>query len=182
MISRAILYATKAHEGTVRKGGTLPYIIHPLETMAMVATITSDQELLAAALLHDVVEDTGISIDDIRREFGERVAKLVDAETSRDIKGISHIDSWQQRKQAALDRLTTASREAQIVALGDKLSNMRAIARDFRRIGNQVWQRFNMKDAALHAWYYRELVKSLAPMSDTDAYQEFASLVKQVFK
>lgn len=182
MISRAILFATKAHEGSVRKGTTLPYIIHPLETMAIVATITSDQELLAAALLHDVVEDTDIHIDDIRREFGNRVADLVDAETSRDIRGVSHIDSWQQRKQAAIDRLTTASRDAQIVALGDKLSNMRAIARDFRRIGNQVWQRFNMKDAALHAWYYQELVRCLATMSDTDAYQEFASLVKQVFK
>jgi myo-inositol-1(or 4)-monophosphatase len=149
--------------------------------MAIVATITSDQELLAAALLHDVVEDTDIPIDDIRREFGNRVADLVDAETSRDIKGISHIDSWQQRKQATIDRLAAASRDTQMVALGDKLSNMRAMAANFREQGNSVWERFNEKNPARHSWYYHQLAVSLAPLSDTEAYREFIRLVEQVF-
>ena len=181
LIDRAIRYATEAHEGVNRKGSTLPYILHPLEAMTIVGTMTSDQELMAAALLHDVVEDAGVTIEDISREFGPRVAELVEAETDIEVPGMSHVESWQQRKQATIDRLATASRDTQMVALGDKLSNMRAMARNQREQGDRLWQRFNEKDPARHAWYYRHLVKSLAPLSDTDAYREFCVLVDQVF-
>ena len=181
VIDRAIRFATESHEGVVRKGSDIPYIVHPLEAMAIVSTITSDQELMAAAVLHDVVEDAGITIDDIRREFGSRIADLVDAETDREVPGLSHVESWQQRKQAAIDRLATAGRDAQIVALGDKLSNMRAMARHLRQQGDRLWERFNEKDPACHAWYYRHLAESLSPLSDTDAYREFTDLVEQVF-
>jgi myo-inositol-1(or 4)-monophosphatase len=181
LIDRAICFATKAHEGIVRKGSDLPYIIHPLEAMAIVATMTSDQELMAAALLHDVVEDAGITIDEISREFGPRVAELVDAETDREVPGLTHVESWQQRKQATIDRLAAADRDTQMVALGDKLSNMRAMVRHLRQVGDRLWQRFNEKDPARHAWYYRQLAASLTPLSGTDAYREFTELVEQVF-
>lgn len=181
MIDRAIRFATQAHEGVVRKGTDLPYIVHPLEAMTIVATITSDQELMAAALLHDVVEDAGISVDDIRREFGQRVADIVEAETDKEIPGLSHKGSWQQRKQAAIERLAVASRDAQIVALGDKLSNIRGMARNLKQIGDRLWQRFNEKDPARHAWYYEQLAVSLKPLSGTNAYHEFIELVAQVF-
>ena len=182
LVDRAIRFATQAHEGIVRKGTDLPYIVHPLEAMTIVATITSDQELMAAALLHDVVEDAGVTIDEIRREFGPRVARLVDAETDREVEGLSHAESWQQRKQATIDRLAAESRDAQIVALGDKLSNIRAMARHLRQQGDALWQRFNEKAPARHAWYYRQLAVSLSPLSDTDAYREFTELVEQVFE
>jgi myo-inositol-1(or 4)-monophosphatase len=181
LVDRAIRFATQAHEGIVRKGTDLPYIVHPLEAMTIVATITSDQELMAAALLHDVVEDAGVTIDEIRREFGPRVARLVDAETDREVEGLSHAESWQQRKQATIDRLATSSRDTQMVALGDKLSNMRAMAANFREQGNSVWERFNEKNPARHSWYYHQLAVSLAPLSDTEAYREFIRLVEQVF-
>ena len=181
LIDRAIRFATKAHEGVVRKGTDMPYIVHPLEAMTIVSTIVNDQELMAAALLHDVVEDAGITIDEIRSEFGERVAELVDAETDLEVPGMSHAESWQQRKQATIDRLATAGRDAQIVALGDKLSNIRAMARHLVRQGDLLWQRFNEKNPARHAWYYRQLAVSLSPLSDTDSYREFTELVEQVF-
>lgn len=181
LIDRAIRLATKAHEGVVRKGSDLPYIVHPLEAMTIVGTMTSNQELMAAAVLHDVVEDTGITIDDIRRELGDRVAELVDAETDREVSGISHVESWQHRKQATIDRIAAGSRDEQIVALGDKLSNMRAMARNLNEQGDRLWQRFNEKDPARHAWYYRQLAVSLSPLRDTEAYREFAKLVEQVF-
>lgn len=158
LIDRAIRYATEAHEGVNRKGSTLPYILHPLEAMTIVGTMTSDQELMAAALLHDVVEDAGVTIEDISREFGPRVAELVEAETDIEVPGMSHVESWQQRKQATIDRLATASRDTQMVALGDKLSNMRAMARNQREQGDRLWQCFNEKDPARHAWYYLSLI------------------------
>ena len=181
LIDHAILFATKAHEGVVRKGSNLPYIAHPLEAMAIVATMTSDQELLAAAVLHDVLEDTNTTLEDLRHEFGPHVAELVDAETNHEEKGVNHAENWKQRKQATITRLASATREVQIVALGDKLSNIRAMARHLQQHGNLFWQRFNLKDPSCHAWYYKQLVKSLSPLKDTDAYKEFANLVKQVF-
>lgn len=181
IVDRALRLAVEGHEGTVRKGTNVPYIVHPMEAMIIVSTMTDDQELMAAALLHDAVEDTGITLDDIHRELGPRVAALVDSETDREVEGLSHVESWQHRKQAAVDRLASASRDVQMVALGDKLSNMRAMARHLQEQGDRLWQRFNEKDPARHAWYYRQLVASLAPLSDTAAYREFADLVEQVF-
>ena len=106
---------------------------------------------------------------------------MFDSETDSEVPGMSHVDSWQIRKQATIDHLAAASRDIQIIAMGDKLSNMRAMATNYREQGEQVWQRFNQKDPAKHAWYYRQLLKSLSSLSDTEAYREFVFLVDQVF-
>ncbi len=122
LLDRAITFAVKAHAGTERRGKGFPYIVHPMEAMEIVATMTSDQELLAAAALHDTVEDTFVTIETIREEFGERVARIVEEESDKFTEGVSEEDSWHERKQAAIDRLAKAPLEAKIVALGDKLS------------------------------------------------------------
>ncbi|MBO6168697.1 MAG: bifunctional (p)ppGpp synthetase/guanosine-3',5'-bis(diphosphate) 3'-pyrophosphohydrolase [Bacteroidales bacterium] len=181
LLDRAIIFAVKAHAGTERRGKGFPYIVHPMEAMEIVATITSDQELLAAAALHDTVEDTDVSVEDLRREFGDRVAALVEAESDVFMEGVSEEDSWRTRKQAAIDRLRNAPRDAKIVALGDKLSNMRAIARDYAVMGDELWNIFHAKDPADHEWHYRGLADSLRDLSDTPAFQEFERLINQVF-
>ena len=130
LLDRAIIFAVKAHAGTERRGKGFPYIVHPMEAVSIVATLTTDQELLAAAALHDTVEDTDVTLDRIREEFGDRVASLVADESDTPVADLPEEKSWHARKQAAIDRLSRASRDAKIVALGDKLSNMRAIARD----------------------------------------------------
>ena len=124
LLDRAIVFAVRAHAGTERRGKGFPYIVHPMEAVAIVATMTSDQELLAAAALHDTVEDTDVTVEQIRAEFGERIASLVASESDTLEAGVSEDASWHARKQAAIDRLAHASRDAKIVALGDKLSNM----------------------------------------------------------
>ena len=181
LLDRAILFAVKAHAGTERRGKGFPYIVHPMEAVAIAATITPDQEILAAAVLHDVVEDTGISADEIRREFGDRVADLVVAESDVFIEGVSEEDSWHTRKQAAIDRLREAPADAKIVAIGDKLSNMRAIARDYAEKGDALWNIFHTKDPAEHQWHYRGLADSLKELDGTAAYKEFTQLIDQVF-
>lgn len=180
-LDRAIIFAVKAHAGTERRGKGFPYIVHPMEAMEIVATMTPDQELLAAAALHDTVEDTSVTIEDIRTQFGDRVASLVQSESDVFIEGQSEEDSWHERKQAAMDRLAAASHEAKMVALGDKLSNMRAIARDYAMKGDALWQLFHAKDPKDHEWHYRGLAQSLKELSDTFAYKEFVSLINQVF-
>lgn len=182
LLDRAILFAVKAHAGTERRGKGFPYIVHPMEAMEIVATISPDQELLAAAALHDTVEDTDVTVDQIREEFGERVAGLVASESDVMIQGLSEEDSWRARKQVAIDRLAAAPRDAKIVALGDKLSNMRAIARDYATIGDELWKIFHAPHPSDHEWHYRGLADSLRELSDTFAFQEFESLINQVFK
>ena len=170
LVDRSILFAVKAHSGTERRGKGFPYVIHPMEAMAIVATITPDPELLAAAALHDTVEDTD-----------ERVAKLVADESDVFIEGASEEESWHQRKQAAIERLARAPHDAKIVALGDKLSNMRAIARDYAAMGDALWNIFHTKDPKEHEWHYRGLADALRELQDTPAFQEFEQLINQVF-
>ena len=181
LLDKAIIFAVNAHRNTERKGKGFPYIVHPLEAVAIVATITTDQELLAAAALHDTVEDSAATVGDIRKEFGNRVAELVDTESEDKMNGMSRAESWHIRKQAAIDKLSKASRDAKIVALGDKLSNMRAIARDYAVKGDALWQIFNVKEREEHEWHYRGLADSLSELADTFAYKEFVGLIEEVF-
>ena len=181
VLDRAIIFATKAHSGTERRGKGYPYIVHPLEAVEIVATMTKDQELLAAAALHDTVEDTNVTVDQIRAEFGERVAALVASESDEMPAGVSEEESWHARKQAAIDRLANASRDAKMVALGDKLSNMRAIARDYAVQGDALWNLFHVKERKDHEWHYRGLAAALKELDGTFAYQEFVKLIDQVF-
>jgi len=97
VIDRAIEFATLAHRGQVRRYTGEPYIVHPVEVMEIVSTVSDDSEVLAAALLHDTVEDTPISLQDIRYEFGDRVAGLVDQLTDR------------SRPRTAIERLARRS-------------------------------------------------------------------------
>jgi myo-inositol-1(or 4)-monophosphatase len=181
LLDRAILFAVRAHAGTERRGKGFPYIVHPMEAMEIVATMTPDQELLAAAALHDTVEDTDVTVDQIRAEFGDRIANLVAAESDVFTEGVSEEDSWHARKQAAIERLAKAPHDAKIVALGDKLSNMRAIARDYAVQGDALWNLFHAKDPKDHEWHYRGLADSLRELQDTFAFREFESLINQVF-
>ena len=181
ILDRAISFASQAHRNVERRGKGFPYIAHPLEAMSIVATMTNDQELLAAACLHDVIEDTDITYEEIKAEFGKRVADIVQAESDAVIPNMSEAESWEQRKQLAIDHLASAPRDVQMVALGDKLSNMRAIFRDYRAIGDELWYRFHVTDPSLHAWHYRGLAKALSPLKDTDAYQEFVYLISETF-
>ena len=181
LLDRAIIFAVKAHAGTERRGKGFPYIVHPLEAVEIVATMTSDQELLAAAALHDTVEDTSVSVGDLRREFGDRIAMLVEEESDKFTEGVSEEASWHSRKQAAIDRLAKASRDAKIVALGDKLSNMRAIARDYEVKGDELWKIFHAKERSDHEWHYRGLADSLRELQDSFAFREFEGLINKVF-
>ena len=181
LLDRAIIFAVRAHAGTERRGKGFPYIVHPMEAVEIVATMTRDQELLAAAALHDTVEDTDTTVEQIREEFGNRIASLVASESDIVLDGLTAEDSWHARKQAAIDRLTRASHDAKIVALGDKLSNMRAIARDYAQQGDALWNLFHAKDPKDHEWHYRGLADALSELRDTFAYKEFEDLINQVF-
>lgn len=175
MVEKAVAFASKCHEGGCRKGSHIPYIVHPLETAVIVSLMTDDEELICAALLHDVIEDAGVTQSQLEKEFGLRVAKLVMEETEDKSK------SWKERKSATLRHLESASREIKILVLADKLSNLRTTARDYLLMGDEIWQRFNEKDKSQHAWYYTNIASRLGELDNFDAYKEFKSLCDHVF-
>jgi len=137
LIQRAKEFATQAHEGQVRKYTGVPYIVHPIEVMEIVSTVEHDDAMLAAALLHDVVEDTDRTIDDIRTEFGEDVALLV-----ADMTDVSKPGDGNRRARKAKDRTHSgsASARAQTIKLADLISNSVDIIKHDRKFAKLYMQ------------------------------------------
>ena len=177
MIDKAIAFATQAHEGQVRKGTSRPFILHPLEVGKIVASMTDDEEVISAAILHDTIEDCdGVTQEMLREEFTERVASLVAQESEDKSK------TWMERKSATIAHLKVAPREIQMIGLADKLSNMRDIDRDYPECGEELWNRFRMKDKKVIGWYYKSICESLRDaMEGTAAYREYCELVAKNF-
>ncbi len=180
LVDKAIIYATEHHKNTRRKGKDIPYILHPLEAMAIVASITDDQELIAAAALHDLIEDTDVTYEDIKKEFGVRIADIVLNESNNAIPNYEQL-SWHEIREKNMEHLKSLPIDCKIVALGDKLSNMRAINYDYIILGDKLWDRFNEKNPLEHKWRYVELTKCFEGLEDTNAYKEFKHLVHRVF-
>ncbi|HOF94646.1 MAG TPA: HD domain-containing protein [Clostridia bacterium] len=164
-----------------RKGTATPYILHPLEAAAIVGTMTDDQEIIAAAMLHDVIEDASVAVEQLQQIFGERIAALVAAETENKRENLPAADTWQVRKEEAIGALCDADLPVKMIALADKLSNIRAIYRDYHQIGDRLWDRFNQKDKAKHGWYYQSVVDATKELAAYPAWQEYDCLVRYIF-
>ncbi|MBO7214046.1 MAG: bifunctional (p)ppGpp synthetase/guanosine-3',5'-bis(diphosphate) 3'-pyrophosphohydrolase [Clostridia bacterium] len=183
LLSRAVAFAVQAHDEMRRKSKDIPYILHPLEAAVIVGTMTSDQNLISAAVLHDVVEDAGITLNEIEELFGSRVRQLVASETEDKRESLPPAETWRIRKEESLQILKeTNDIGVLMVWLGDKLANMRAIYRDHKVEGDSMWQRFNQKDKNEQAWYYRSIVDLTERLSHTSAWIEYKTLVEIVFK
>ena len=182
LLNQAIIFATKTHKGQFRKGTQIPYILHPMEAAAIVGTMTTDDEIIAGAVLHDVVEDTDTTVDEIKELFGERVAAIVASESEDKREDKPAESTWKIRKQETLDHLKTAPIDVKMITLGDKLSNIRAIYRDYNTIGDELWQRFNQKDKNEHYWYYQGVADCLAELNIHQAYKEYCDLINKTFK
>lgn len=180
LTTQAIIFAAQAHDGAKRRGSEVPYIVHPMEAAAIAAALTDDEEVIAAAVLHDVIEDCGITEQALCERFGQRVAQLVLTQTH--VREGDPRETWEARKQETVARLEKASRAEKIVALSDKLSNMRAIARDYNSSGEAMFARFHQQDREQHAWYYRSCTALLEEeLGGTQAWRELSGLVDAVF-
>lgn len=183
LVSEAIIFAVQSHDGMRRKTANSPYILHPMEAAAIVGSLTADQSVIAAAVLHDVVEDTPVTIEEVEARFGSRVASLVRAETEDKRCGIPPDQSWQDRKDEAIAFLQqTEDRDAKMIFLGDKLANMRSIYLQWLQSGDAMWQDFNQTDPAQHAWYYRTIAEAIREFEDSPAWKEYDKLIRIVFE
>jgi (p)ppGpp synthase/HD superfamily hydrolase len=133
LIDSALVFAAQAHRGQARKGTDIPYIVHPVGVMLLLrASGETDPEVLAAALLHDTLEDCGVPVE----------------------------TRWETRKQHTVEHLRTAPRDVQLISAADKLHNLTSLVSDHAALGDRVWSRFNRGPQEI-AWYYRAITASL---------------------
>ncbi len=177
-LNQAILFATERHAGQLRKGTTLPYILHPLETLQILTEMQADIDLQIAGVLHDVLEDTDTTQEELTALFGSDAAKLVSHHSEDKSR------SWAERKTTAILAAKQADERVKMLILADKLSNLRAIARDYIAIGDGLWERFNAPKEK-QAWYYNGILDALSDLQQytetAAAYRELTEHYKDVF-
>ena len=153
----AIQLAARAHHHQVRKGTEIPYIVHPLAVAGLLIRVSTPEPAVIAALLHDVVEDTPVTIQEILSRFGREVADLVTALSEPDKKA-----PWEDRKAHTIDYLEKkATDDVLLVALADKLDNIRAVREGLESDGETFWERFNWPRAK-QKWYYERLEQAFS--------------------
>ena len=181
-VTKAIEFAAKAHDGMERKKDKTPYILHPLEAAVIVGTMTEDRDVISAAVLHDVVEDTDITIEEIEEKFGPRVRFLVESETEDKRADLPPEETWRVRKEESLKELASCGdTDVLMLWLGDKLANMRSFYRIRKTEGDSMWQTFNQKDPLMQKWYYSTIAELTSPLRAHSAWIEYNELVKIVF-
>lgn len=177
-LDKAICFAVEHHAGQLRKGTNIPYITHPLEVMSILMRMNADIDLQIAGVLHDTVEDTDATVEEITELFGADVARLVAHHSEN--KSLS----WLERKSYAISSLKAADRRLKMLVMADKLSNLRSIAADYKELGDELWKRFNAP-MEKQSWYYSGVQDALWDIQfyeDTaDAYWEMVGLYKDVF-
>jgi (p)ppGpp synthase/HD superfamily hydrolase len=151
----AIEVAARAHRGHSRKGTQIPYIVHPLAVAKILIEACCAEDVVVAGILHDTVEDTPLSLDEIRHIFGDPVARIVEGSSEPD-----KSRPWEERKTHTIEFLKTASEAVLLVSCADKIENLEAIREDRERVGEEVWARFR-RGREQQEWYYRSVLAVL---------------------
>lgn len=176
--TEAFTFATQLHVRQTRKGSGVPYIAHLLGVASIALEYGASENEAIAALLHDAIEDQGgaTTREEIRRRFGDTVTAIVDGCTDSET---TPKPPWRQRKEAFLARIPTASASVRLVSAADKLYNAWSILKDYRLLGEAVWERFKGgKDGTL--WYYRALVKAFRSVEVTPLIEELERVVDEL--
>lgn len=176
MIAEAFLFAMKAHEGQVRKDGRA-YLVHPVEVAIELAKNGADDATICAGLLHDTIEDTAVTEEQLRQVFPEDIVSLV-LQDSED-KSLS----WEERKTGSLNllRAPETSRKYKMLMCADKLVNLKSIQDEVEKNGDVIFLKFK-RGKEQQAWLYREMVKALEELSDLKMYQELKTTTETVFQ
>jgi (p)ppGpp synthase/HD superfamily hydrolase len=174
----ALIYAVRLHSLQMRKGGTVPYISHLLGVASIVMEYGGNEDEAMAALLHDAVEDQGgiPRLEEIRGRFGENVADIVAGCTD----SLFHQKSpWRERKEQYLAHLPTSSASIRMVSCADKIQNGRAILKDLRLEGDELWSRFRGGKEGTF-WYYRSLSEIFCSLGPKEMALELCRIVDEI--
>lgn len=178
-------FALNAHKSQTRKGKITPYSFHLYLVNNILETLTEDPDIIATGWLHDTVEDTVVSLEDIKREFNDEIYFYISLESED-----KSIKDWQTRKELQLEKFREVSkdeslRKVLLVTFSDKLANLMEIYQDYLIIGDLLWDRFNSKDPKKQRWYFKEFYKIFKDNKDLfsnneeilDSYREILKLL-----
>jgi (p)ppGpp synthase/HD superfamily hydrolase len=176
--AEALAFATACHETQARKGNGVPYVTHVIAVASLVGEYGGDEDQAIAGLLHDVMEDAGVTARALEERFGARVARIVEACTDT----VEHPKPpWRARKEAHVAHVRAASPDVKLVVAADKLHNLQTIGRDLRRpaVGAAVWARFSAsREQSL--WYFGAMIDALAYGWDAEILGELRSELGRV--
>lgn len=176
MLEKAILVATKAHEGQKRKNSTEAYVEHPIRVAQMLKESGFRDEVVIAGVLHDTVEDTSLTIAEIDCVFGEEVANIVAAHTED--KSLS----WEERKSHTIASIKSVSLEVKALIIADKLDNLLSLMDSYDKIGEKTWEAFK-RGREQQAWYYKSIVEAIEDVENAPAFfNEYKTLVDTFYK
>jgi len=173
LIEKATELAMHAHDGQLRKEAALPYIVHPIEVALILARHGFSDTVVAAALVHDVVEDSPVTTDDVRRELGGEVAALVAQ--------ITHDDSlsWDEKKKAYVESVRVASNEVKAISIADKIANARSLIAAANEQGAAVWRHFSRgRDKKI--WFEELMLEMFRKDWHHQMVEEYAQLIEQM--
>lgn len=153
-IQRAVLFAAEKHKEQFRKGTNIPYIVHPLGVMEILTHAGASNDAIVAGILHDILEDTDTTYDELAKNFGTRIADIVKFCTEPD-KSLP----WEERKFTTFEKLKKCKdEECLAVFFADKIHNFQSLHRDWIELGFGVWSRFN-RNSESQMWYYGRIYK-----------------------
>lgn len=176
LVDRAIGFAARAHQDQRRKIGKVPYIAHPFGVAVLLMEMGCDETVVAAGLLHDTVEDTQVTLEEIRERFGDDVADIVSWCTEPSKKD----NNWESRKLHTVKKLRQAPLSAKLVTAADKYHNLSHTLNNRRADGSSIWWRFG-RGKEQQAWYYRAVLESITTdVPDIDRYPIFARLAEVI--
>ena len=183
LIEEAIIYATIMHQGKVRKFINNPFILHPMEVAQILSTLTDDPEIITAGILHDVVEETDGTLEEIKKRFGNRVALLVDSETEKKSENEDRSMTWKRRKEESLMVLKNSrDKGVKMLWLADKLSNIRSFTGLYLEQGEVFFESLHQPDPDMQRWYYQSIVEILEQdLSKTTAYREYINRLNTIW-
>jgi (p)ppGpp synthase/HD superfamily hydrolase len=175
----ALVFATRAHRDQLRKGTDIPYIAHPVHVSVILIRHGFGEDLAISGLLHDVIEDCGVLAEQVAAEFGDEVARLVEAVS--EIKAANGVElPWEQRKAEKLARLRVGGPDVAALKAADAIHNARAIIADHGQIGAQIWGRFK-RGADQTVGYYRSILEVVrAGLGDHPIALELAATVEEL--
>lgn len=172
-ITQAMMFAVEKHEGQYRKGSETPYIHHPIEVGTIIEYAGGTWEEVSAGLLHDVIEDCGVSKKEIKKRFGSKIARYVNGVTEQN-KSLP----WKERKEAYIEMIKSAEKSIVVVSAADKLHNLRSIEKDWKEIGESVWSVFSVEKKE-SIWFYETVIEVF---KDREIYPEWIAEMKQIIE
>jgi myo-inositol-1(or 4)-monophosphatase len=180
-LQKAYEFSAKAHKGQYRKGTNIPYFSHIITTMNYAFDLTDDIEILQAAILHDTMEDTDVTFDVLEKEFGARVAKLVEQETENKRTELPPDVTWELRKREGIEHVRDGSHDIKLIVLADKTANLESVVREWRVVGDKIWNKFNQTDKKKQEWYFRSMRGQLGEFEGTVAIARFDEFLRVLF-